>query len=238
MDFELFIRMQKGRLNRLKHIKKYNHIRKIHREVIDSMIGYLLNDKYDIDPLFKSLEEADGNGKLSYIELDIENPDDATIMCDLFIYKTKKEVPSITEIYLDKKKFKIEEKIELLKAMNNSFASLFKIVDVNREEGYVCYEDVFTDKRYNVIDVSLSITHIVDEKNPFYMYNRLITYDGITFGTGIHCMLTGENKKLNEYLKEKRYEKECPMVRCLSLYLISKEEKRLRVSYNGKYGNR
>ena len=122
--------------------------------------------------------------------------------------------------------------------MNNSFASLFKIVDVNREEGYVCYEDVFTGKRYNVIDVSLSITHIVDEKNPFYMYNRLITYDGITFGTGIHCMLTGENKKLNEYLKEKRYEKESPMVRCLSLYLISKEEKRIRVSYNGKYGNR
>ena len=37
MDFELFIRMQKGRLNRLKHIKKYNHIRKIHREVIPSL---------------------------------------------------------------------------------------------------------------------------------------------------------------------------------------------------------
>ena len=62
------------------------------------MIGYLLNDKYDIDPLFKSLEEAGDKGKLSYVELDIENPDDATIMCDLFIYKTKKDVPSITEI--------------------------------------------------------------------------------------------------------------------------------------------
>lgn len=75
----------------------------------------------------------------------------------------------------------------------------------------------------------------IDDDNPIYMYNRVITVDGISFGTGIHCNLSYKNKEFRKFLKEHDYKNSTDFFRCLTLYEISKKTKDKRVRYNNKF---
>ena len=67
------------------------------------------------------------------------------------------------------------------------------------------------------------------------MYNRIITLDDISYGTGIHCVMTSENKELMKFIKNHKYNKCSDFARCLLLYDICKREKNLVTSYNNRY---
>ena len=84
----------------------------------------------------------------------------------------------------------------------------------------------------------MSSTLKVDEKRMIYVYNRIITFDDISFGTGIHCMMTSEHKSLNEFIKKHKYKNCSDFSRCLLLYDLSKRENDLIVEYNNQYGYR
>ena len=145
---------------------------------------------------------------------------------------------SITEIYLQKNKFRNEEKIKMLNSMKNSYVGLFKVIDTDRNDGYITYEDVFTKKKFKVIDIAMSSTLKVDKKRMIYVYNRIITFDDISFGTGIHCMMTSEHKLLKEFIKKHKYKNCSDFSRCLLLYDLSKKDNDLTVGYNNQYGYR
>lgn len=147
-------------------------------------------------------------------------------------------MPSVTEIYLNKNKFRNEEKLKILKAMNSSYVGLFKVIDVDRNDGYVTYKDVFTKKTFKIIDVAMSSTLTIDPKKPVYIYNRIITIDGISFGTGIHCMMTWKNEYLKKFINTHKYYKCSNFSRCIMIYEISKKEENLVVHYNNVYKNR
>lgn len=87
-----------------------------------------------------------------------------------------------------------EEKVKMLNSMKNSYVGLFKIIKTDSDNGYVTYQDVFTNKKYKIIDIAMSSTLTIDKNNTIYMYNRIITYDNISFATGIHCMMDSSNK--------------------------------------------
>ncbi len=123
----------------------------------------------------------------------------------------------------------------MLNIMNNSYVGLFVVVDTNRDNGYITYEDVFTHKRIKVIDISMSSTFKVNKKRTIYFYNRIITYDDISVGTGIHCMMTSDNKELMNFIKKHKYKNCNDFSRCLQLYSISKKEKDLKVTCNNQY---
>ena len=89
--------------------------------------------------------------------------------------------------------------------------------------------------KFKVIDVSMSTFSKVDKDNPIYMYNRVITVDGISFGTGIHCNLSYKNKEFRKFLNEHDYKNSTDFFRCLTLYEISKKEKNKRVRYNTQF---
>lgn len=74
----------------------------------------------------------------------------------------------------------------------------------------------------------MSSTLKVDKKRMIYVYNRIITFDDISFGTGIHCMMTSKYK----------YKKCSEFSRCLLLYDLFKKENDLIVGYNNQYGYR
>ena len=69
-----------------------------------------------------------------FFNFDYDDPDDRTILDELFIYKNIEGIPSVTEIYLEKNKLRNEDKVKMLNAMNNSYVSLFKIVGVDMDE--------------------------------------------------------------------------------------------------------
>ena len=153
----------------------------------------------------------------------------------MFFNKNLKDFKSITEIFLEKKKYRNKEKLALLNAMNNSVVGLFKIIGKNSDTGYVTYEDVFTHKKYDFIDTSLCVTAPVNNSRSIYMYNRLITIDGITFGTGMHIMMTSNNKKLLKFIKKHKYNRCSDFARCLMLYDISKKDMEINATYNHRY---
>ena len=227
----LFIRLNRLKLDREPHIKKYNKIRRLHSDIIDSMQNYLFT-KYNVEKENLKIAKEIGKEINGFcLNLNSSDEDDITIITELYVYKNHPDLKSITEVYLETNKLRSKEKVEMLKSMNNSFASLFKVIDANPESGYVTYEDVFTKKNYQVIDIAMSSTF----RNPdydLYVYNRLITYDNITFGTGIHTMTTSNNKELLKFIKHHKFNKCSPLARCLMLYDLSKKDNTINATYH------
>lgn len=235
----ILINLNKFQLNRKEHIKKYNKLRILHSEVLDSMELYIEKGNYDYNAYYKGIEKSvNRETKCLDIRLDYYDDDDRTILFELFAYKNHHKIPSITEIFLDKKKFKNKDKIKMLNSMKNSYVGLFKVIASDRNDGYITCEDVFTHKKYKVIDIAMSSTLIVRKERMIYTYNRIITFDDISFFTGIHCMMTSDNKGLKEFIKKHKYNTCSDFSRCLMLYDLSKKEKNLEVSHNHQYGNR
>ena len=51
----VLINLNKFQLNSKKHIKKYNKLRKLHSEIIDSMENYIIDGKYNINDHYNSI---------------------------------------------------------------------------------------------------------------------------------------------------------------------------------------
>lgn len=84
--------------------------------------------------------------------------------------------------------------------MNNSYVSLFKVIDVDRNNGYVTYQDIFTKKKFKIIDIAMSSSLVINKKEIYIHTIEFITYEGISFATGIHCIFH-QIQKNNEIYK-------------------------------------
>ena len=137
------------------------------------------------------------------------------------MYKVYPSLKSITEEYIEKHKFRNAEKIKMLDVMNNSVVGLFKVINIDFDNCYVTYEDVFTHKTYKIIDITFSTIYknLYKEKD-LYVYNRLISYEGIIFGTGMHIKINSDDKKFKNFLKKHNYNKYSDLYRCLYLYYL------------------
>ena len=234
---DMLINLNKFLLNSKSHIKKYNRLRKLHSEIIDSMENYIIDGKYNINDNFHSIyDNIDKEITELDFDLDSNNVDDRTVLNELFMYKNHPKLTSITEVYLKKSKFKNAEKVKMLNSMKNSYVGLFKVIGVDMNNGYITYEDVFTNRKFRVIDIAMSSTFRINKERTIYIYNRVITYDNISFGTGIHCMMTSEHKLLQEFIKKHDYKKVSDFSRCLLLYNLSKKDNNIQVGYNNQYG--
>ena len=234
---EFIVNANRMKLNKKAHIKKYNKLRILHSEIIDSMEYYIKHNQYEDDEFLKDVFD-EIRKKHEEISLDYDDLDDKTILNELLIYKNHPNLPTITEKYIEKGKFKKNEKIKMLVSMKNSYVGLFKIIETDFEDGYVTYEDVFTKKQFKIIDISMSSTVKIDKNRMVYYYNRVITYDDISFGTGIHCIMTSSNKELMKFIKNHKYDDCSVFARCLMLYDICKKEKNINTKFNNQYGNR
>ena len=65
-----------------------------------------------------------------------------------------------------------------------------------------------------------------------YIYNRLITYEDITFGTGMHIVASSNNKELLKFIKNHNFNKCSSYSRCLMLYYISKLDNTIQRMHN------
>ena len=210
-------------LKKKPHIRKYIKTRRLFEEVVNSMLNYMIKGKYDSHKYFEEMTEfINKKDKNLTLDLDMNNNNDLTIINELFTFKNSSSIPSITEEYIKNKKFKNKEKIKMLYAMKNSFSGLFEIKETDFSNGYVLVEDIFTHKKFKITDISLSTPL---NQNNYYLYNRIITYDNISFQTGISCSISKENKELKEFIKKHKYKSYPNFYRCLKLYGIFKKEK-------------
>ena len=199
------------------------------------MGNYIIDGKYNIIDNYNSIY-SDINREIPELDFNLNSNDvdDMSILNELFIYNNHPKLTSITEIYLQGNKFRNAEKVKMLNSMKNSYVGLFKVIDVDRENGYIIYEDIFTKKKFKVIDIAMSSTLKIAKKRMIYFYNRIITFDDISFETGIHCMMTSEHKPLKKFIKKHNYKKVSDFSRCLLIYNLSKKDNNIQVKYNNQ----
>lgn len=200
-------------------IKLYEKTRELYEDVLDSLENYLIKVIANKSTeMTKCLEKENFN---YLIDFDSRDEDNKSILLEMFIYKVSLNFKSITEEYIEKNKFRNVEKIKMLDAMNNSVVGLFKVINIDFDNCYVTYEDIFTHKTYKIIDITFSTIYknLYKEKD-LYVYNRLISYEGITLGSGMHIKINLDDNKFKNFLKKHNYNKYSDLYRCLYLYYL------------------
>ena len=133
------------------------------------------------------------------------------------IYKTSGNVNCITEDFIEKRRFKKPEKIEFLHSMLKSRLGLFEITKTDSEEGYVYLKEVFDGSEYKITDVGLSGGINCDE---LYVYTRIITYNNISFGSGLNFAFTKTDDFIKNHISRhiKDYNPKGELARFIQLY--------------------
>ncbi len=211
-------------LKKNKHIKEYLKYRDLHSKILNSMANYIFSDKFDLSIGLNNisneiLKETKNNYDLLSIGFDLNKNPDINLYVDISIYKNHPNMKCVIEQYIEKNKFKNEEKVKMLNAMNNSILSFFRVLK-KEQDGFVEIKDVVTGSTYKVIDLALS-NPLYNNTNT-YFYSRLITMNDISFLSCLMALPTN-NKKINNYIKECRHRRKSKLVQTLEVYKLNKE---------------
>lgn len=207
------------------HVMKYAKVRGLYDEIVDNMQKYILNNEYDLKEKSKLIYD-DIQKELGYYnyKFKVSDSSDMSIIYDSYIYKTHPKLEPVVEIYLKNNKYEKEEYIKMMEALRDSYVGLFKIVETDSENGYVTLEDVFTKKVFKIMDLGLSISINLSTLNfDVYCYNRIITYDGVSFGTGINAMALSKNKLITKFIENHKYDEHTDFARGLMFYRLAKK---------------
>ncbi|MGB4439080.1 MAG: SEC-C metal-binding domain-containing protein [Sedimentibacter sp.] len=210
-------------LDRKSHIKEYYKIRKMHSEIINTMISYHEANKFELkidnNYIYNNEHPIINNETFHLIEsnFDFETREGVQALYDLLIYKVSHNLSCITEDFIKSHRYRKPEKIEFLHSMLDSTIGLFEITKTDINEGYVYLKDIFTDIEYKIVDIALSGNHIYDN---FYMYTRLIKYHDIIFNTGLSLTFTKKDGFIKNHIRnhKKNYASEEELIRFIQLY--------------------
>ena len=214
-----FNNLRRFSLDKKPHIKEYNKIRKIHGEIVNAMVKFYHNSEYVQKPTSDSAYQyrKDTIVRLLKCNFDINTRLGAQGLYDIFIYKTTPNLSCITEDFIKSKRFRKPEKIEFLHSMLDSNIGLFEITGTDLDEGYAYIKEIFTGKEYRIIDIGLS-----GEPNyrDFYVYTRIITHHGISFGSGLNLVFNKTDDFINKHIKyhKKNYSPSGEFIRFTELY--------------------
>lgn len=206
-------------LSKKSHIKEYYKIRKLHSEIANAMIQYYYDGKFEQKLNAVDIPQSKHGNSFHLLEseFDLDTRTGAYAFYDMLIYKTAPNINCITEHFIQNHRYRKTEKIEFLHSMLDSKLGLFEITGVDSAEGYVYLKEVFTGVEYKIIDVGLSGNRNNDE---FYIYTRIITYHGISFGTGLNFIFTKTDSFIQNYIQQhkKDYSPNGEFLRFTQLY--------------------
>lgn len=234
MMFDFLSGFQRFLLDREPHIKEYKKIRKLHGEITDSMATYYENGKFQLQVTKPNIDKNEQSNIVRLIDVDFDPNTQVGSqgMANMVIYKNSSTTKCITEEFLEKNRFRKEEKIELLKSMLDSRAGLFEVTKTEPTEGYAYLKDVLTGSEFKITDIGLSGS---PNYKSFYNYMRIITYNGVSFGTGLNLIFTKDDPFIQNWIKEhkKKYIDGEETVRFLELYnKYSKDNNGVRIKVN------
>ena len=235
---DLMINLRKMTLDRKSHIKEYYKIRKMHSDIVNTMVRYhengKFNQKVDNSFVYKNEHLPDNKEKLTFIDssFDLDTREGVQALYDILIYKISPNINCITEDFIQSRRYKKLEKVEFLHSMLNSTIGLFQVIKTDIDEGYVYLKEIFTGVEYKIVDVSLSGSQAHDN---FYMYTRLIKYNDICFNTGLNLTFDKKDSFIKAHIKSNKidYKPEGELLRFIQLYnYFSKNPDKLKVHAN------
>lgn len=209
--------MQNLLLKNNPHIKEYKKIRKLHNKIMESMMKYFSQGKFELK-IDSNIEEIGKNG-IHYINSKFDTSTELGLhsMANVIVYKNACNMNCITEEFIKNNRYKTQEKVELLESMLNSEAGLFEVTETDRKNGQVHLKNVLTNNEYCMTDIGFS-SNIHNDK--IYLYTRIITYHGISFGTGLNLAFDKKDKFIKKWIKEniKDIDKKQEISRFIELY--------------------
>ena len=209
------------------HIKAYKKARKIHGEIIDSMMYYAETPKYR-EVTKKQYSEITQNNEnnLKMIDtfFDTRTQLGMQALANVMIYKNFEKMDCITEEYLKTNKFRKKEKVDFLKAMLESKAGLYEIIKTNAMEAQVYLKNVLTEEEICITDIAMSGN--IDNSG-HYLYTRIISYNNINFGTGLSMIFAKKDQFIQKWIQEnkKDYDEKKELMRFIELYNRYKDDK-------------
>ena len=212
------------RLKKLEHIKQYKIARNMHQEIVESMVDFYDQGKFEqkIDSSFFT-EFADdyriGKKQMDIIscEYDLTTDLGTRVFFDMIIYKSVPNANCITEVFIEKNRYRKPEKIEFLHSMLDSTVGLFEIVRVEEDMAYVTLKNIFTDEEIKITEIGLSGS---PGANRNYIYTRIITYGETSFGTGLNMIFSKDDVFIRKFIEEEKkdYRPHGEIVRITKLY--------------------
>ena len=188
-------------LDRKPHIRKYRKIRDLHGEIVNTMIQYHSNGKFkkQIDTGFISEQEDEITLNILKCDFNLESRLGAQAFYDMLIYKTAANMACITDDFIRNHRYRKPEKMEFLHSMLDSKLGLFEVTGTDDDEGYAYLRDVFTGAEYAIVDIGLSGNQNHDE---IYIYTRIITYQDISFGTGLSFIFRKTDRFIKNHIQQ------------------------------------
>jgi len=221
-------------LDKKPHIREYYKARKIHQDIVDAMVQYFQDGKFEYkqEPDFIPGPRRGKTDSKVDSEFDLSTREGAQGFYDLVIYKTSPGMICMTEGFIRNHRFKKPEKIELLQSMLHSNVGLFEVTRTDMDEGYAYLKDVFTGDEYTLTDIALSG---VPNYEDFFIYTRIIRYHDISFGTGLCLTFTKTDRFIRDHIQhyKENFDLNEEFIRFTQLYnRYSKSSKRVAVVGN------
>ncbi|MEG2550116.1 MAG: hypothetical protein RSA06_04725, partial [Erysipelotrichaceae bacterium] len=206
---------------RTQDVKNYRKLRAFHQEIQDKMGEYFMNN-VNPDKIFDYLSEdkyifnfLESQEKVRF---DIEIGYQRFAFMDLQLYKHTNHA-GVCEIFLDKKKVRSERKIAFIKGELESVPALYSIIKIDDDRLHVTVENVLTRKRTTICDEKLCFNENLDTK---YLFMRILTFEGISFQTGLNFTFSKKDPKIINWIKKSRKHYR-PTLQMLELYMYYKE---------------
>ena len=219
------------------HIKKYKKARKIHGEIIDSMMRYFESPRYkeNIEKQYKEIIMQKNNNVHQFDTFfDTRTQLGVQALANVVFYKNIENMNCITEEFLKTNRYKKKEKAEFLKSMLDSKAGLYEIIKTDFEEAQVYLKNVLNGEITKLTDIGMS-----GNKNNtgHYFYTRIISYNDINFGTGLSLIFDKKDKFIQKWIKEnkKDYNKKQEIFRFLELYNKYRDDENKIVAHMNRF---
>jgi hypothetical protein len=229
---EILKNFQEFILKDKEHIKEYRKARKLHQQIMDDMMRYYEVGMFELEKISPKSDELTSTITLLDTYFDTSTRIGAQALSNLIVYKNAPDIPCITEEFIKNNKYRKEEKKTMLNSMLNSESGLFEIIKTDREKGQIYLKNVFNNNNYCITDIALS-SNLNNERH--YIYTRIITYNGISFGTGFLLPFNKEDEYINKWIKETKegIHKKQDFTQFIELYnAYIKSDKKIEVLMN------
>ncbi|MCL2172597.1 MAG: SEC-C domain-containing protein [Candidatus Bathyarchaeota archaeon] len=225
------------------HIKEYTKMRKMHSRILNSMLKYYYNGKFEqkIDQTIATQyrtddKESDNNVNTFFLlesNFDMETSLGSQAFIDTLAYKTSPNLSCITEEFIKNNHYKRPEKIEFLHSMLDAKLGLFDVTKIDSTDGYAYITEIFTGQEYKITDIGLSgSSHNYDNH---YIYTRIFTHHGISYSTGLNFMFSKKDTFIQEFIErhKKNYKTSDDIIRFTELYnRFSNDHSRIKIIRN------
>ena len=216
---QMYLYGMKIRYKKLPHIKEYRKIRKKHGEIIQKMYDYFDESDEMHKELKNKMEEYISHPQCQIygIGFNLNNKLERNLFVDILIYHNYKN-NNLCKYFLNHKKFRSQEKIDFVKAMDLSKLGVYEIISVDIDNAQGELRNVLTNEVITLTDESFFLNGV----NDIYYVLRIITVNNINFQTGL--MLPFEKEHLRKWVKNHK-NKMIQSHELLNLFELNKKEK-------------